>query len=83
MSRVRPDVDVATLAELSRLYAGSWTVNGGLQAHEASYTANWYQDSGSLGGATTTPVRFWMRFDPMDAVLGKIGVSDLGDRLTR
>lgn len=83
MSRVRPDVDVATLAELSALYAGSWTVNGGLQAHEASYTANWYQDSGSLGGATATPVRFWMRFEPIDAVLEKIGVSELGDRRTR
>lgn len=83
MTRARPDVDIATLTELSKLYASSWSVNGGLQAHETSYTANWYQDSGSLGGETTNPVRFWMRFEPMDAVLGKIGVSDLGDAVTR
>lgn len=83
MTRARPDVDVATLTELSKLYSGSWSVNGGLQAHETSFTATWYQDSGSLGGATTTPVRFWTRFEPIDAVLAKIGVSDLGDDLTR
>lgn len=83
MSRARPDVDVATLTELSTLFSGSWSVNGGLQTHETSFTAAWYQDSGSLGGATTTPVRFWTRFEPMDAVLEKIGVSALGDDLTR
>lgn len=83
MGRVRPDVDSATLRELAQLYGGRWSVNGGLQAGEASYTSTWYQDSGSLGGATTTPVHFWMRFEPMDAVLKKIGVSDLGDSVTR
>lgn len=83
MKRARPDVDTATLTELSGLYARSWSVNGGLQAHETSYTANWYQDSGSLGGETMTPVRFWMKFEPMDAVLRKIGTSDLGDPVTR
>ena len=83
MTRARSDVDVATLSALSKLYSGSWTVNGGLQAHETSYTAKWYQDSGSLGGETMSPVRFWMRFEPIDAVLGKIGVSDLGDDVTR
>lgn len=83
MTRARPDVDPATLTELSKLYANSWSVNGGLQAHETSYAAKWYQDSGSLGGDTATPVRFWMNFQPMDAVLDKIGVSDLGDPVTR
>lgn len=83
MTRARPDVDRATLSQLAELYAGNWSVNGGLQLRETNYTANWYQDSGSLGGATTTPVRFWARFEPMDAVLNKIGVSDLGDEVGR
>jgi len=82
MTRARPDVDVATLTELSERYAGSWTVNGGLQLGEASYTGTWYQESGNLGG-TDLPVNFWTEFGPMNAVLDKIGTSDLGDAVTR
>lgn len=83
MSRARPDVAAETLVQLSKLYEGSWTVNGGLQMHETNYTSTWYQESGSLGGDVISPIRFWTRFGPLDAVLEQIGVSALGDAVDR
>lgn len=83
MARARPDIDPATLTQLAELYADSWSVNGGLQLREASYTGTWYEETGALGGNTTIPVGFWTQFEPLDAMLGKIGVSGLGDGVTR
>ncbi|KRA97256.1 hypothetical protein ASD83_08890 [Devosia sp. Root685] len=83
MARARPDVAPETLAELSGLYAKSWTVNGGLQLSDANYTQTWFEESGSLGADVKIPVRFWTRFEPMDRVLEKIGVSEAGDAVTR
>ncbi|MET0437048.1 MAG: ABC transporter substrate-binding protein [Devosia sp.] len=83
MTRARPDVAPETLAELSELYAKSWTVNGGLQMSDVSYTQTWFEESGSLGADVKIPARFWTRFEPMDRVLEKIGVSEAGDAVTR
>lgn len=83
MTRARPDVAPETLAELSELYAKSWTVNGGLQMSDVSYTQTWFEESGSLGTDVKIPARFWTRFEPMDRVLEKIGVSEAGDAVAR
>lgn len=83
MTRARPDIEPATLAELSELYAGSWTVNGGLQMSDVKYTQTWFEESGSLGADVKIPAGFWTRFEPMDRVLEKIGVSEVGDAVTR
>ncbi|WEK03769.1 MAG: ABC transporter substrate-binding protein [Candidatus Devosia phytovorans] len=83
MSRARPDVDPSALAQLAELYADSWTVNGGLQLREATFTGSWYKETGALGGDITIPVGFWTQFEPLDAVLEKLGVSELGDDVTR
>lgn len=83
MSRARPDVTPDTLAELSKLYAGSWTVNGGLQLSDINYTQTWFEESGALGADVQIPAGFWTRFEPMDRVLKKIGVSEAGDPVTR
>lgn len=83
MTRARPDVPAATLTELSALYAKSWTVNGGLQLGEANYTQKWFEESGALGEGISVPAQFWTRMEPMDRVLEKIGISELGDTVTR
>lgn len=83
MARARPDVPAATLDELSKLYARSWTVNGGLQMADVNYTLTWFEESGALGADVKIPAGFWTRFEPMDRVLEKIGVSADGDAVTR
>lgn len=83
MTRARPDVAPQTLAELAELYAGSWTVNGGLQLADVNYTQTWFEESGALGADVKIPAGFWTRFGPMDRVLEKIGVSEGGDAVTR
>lgn len=83
MQRARPDVAPETLAELAKLYARSWTVNGGLQLADVNFTQTWFEESGALGADVKIPGRFWARFEPMDRVLEKIGVSEGGDAVTR
>jgi NitT/TauT family transport system substrate-binding protein len=88
MERARPDVKLATLSELAKIYQGSWTVNGGLQFGELIYTAKNTQSGVVLKvDGEDTPFRIevenWANFHPMDRVLTKIGTSDLGDPLDR
>jgi NitT/TauT family transport system substrate-binding protein len=88
MKRARPDVKEATLAELSKIYKGSFTVNGGLQLDDLLYTAKNTQRKAVYkldGKDTSLPVlaEDWADFAPMDKLLAKIGLSDLGDKISR
>lgn len=83
MERARPDVAPATLTELAGYYRASWTVNGGLQRTELLHAQTWYSQGMERNTPWLVDPAKWMDFAPMDRVLARIGVSDLGDPLSR
>jgi NitT/TauT family transport system substrate-binding protein len=87
MAAARPDVTRATLEELAVTYKDSWSVNGGFQFDELLFSARNTQQTFKRENGEDTPFRVeiedWADFAPMDAVLAKLGTSDLGDKVTR
>lgn len=83
MERARPDLDPATLTELAGYYRASWTVNGGLQRAELLYAQTWYSRGMERNTGWIVDPANWMDVAPMDRVLARIGVSDLGDPVSR
>lgn len=83
MERARPDVAPATLTELAGYYRASWTVNGGLQRDELLHAQTWYSHGMERNTRWIVDPARWMDFAPMDRVLARIGVSDLGDPVSR
>lgn len=87
MIRARADVDPAVLVTLADTYRANWTVNGGLQQDELVFSARRTQDAFRRENGEDLPFRVevedWAAFGPMDAVLERVGVSDLGDPVSR
>ncbi|KAA2312100.1 ABC transporter substrate-binding protein [Pseudooceanicola sediminis] len=87
MAAARPDVSRETLQTLAQTYKESWTVNGGFQFDELLYSARSTQHTYKRENGEDTPFRVeiedWADFAPMDAVLAKIGTSQLGDKVSR
>lgn len=87
MIRARPDVPPGVLGTLAETYRGNWTVNGGVQMDELIFSARHTQHTFKRADGEDLPFRVevedWAVFAPMDAVLERIGVSDLGDAVSR
>lgn len=83
MERARPDLGPAMLTELSAYYRASWTVNGGVQRGELLHAQTWYSRGMERNTGWIVDPAKWMDFAPMDRVLARIGVSDLGDAVSR
>ena len=87
MGRSRPDVEPEVLGILADTYRGNWTVNGGFQIDELVFSAHHTQQSFKRENGEDTPFRVevegWAAFAPMDAVLARIGTTDLGDAVSR
>lgn len=83
MARARPDVAPATLSELAGYYRASWTVNGGVQRTELLHAQTWYGRGMERNTGWVVDPQKWMDFAPMDRVLARIGVSELGDPVSR
>lgn len=83
MQKARPDVAEADLQKLGAAFAGSWSVNGGLQREELEFSAAWLYDSEDFKGVTPAPLEAWTEFGPLEAVLTRIGTAEGSDALTR
>lgn len=83
MKRARPDVDPAVLAQLTPRYAGSFTVNGGLQAEEARFAETWLWQSNRFQNEAVADLSYWADFTALDAMLEEIGRSEAGDPVSR
>ncbi|MCG8273386.1 ABC transporter substrate-binding protein [Aquamicrobium sp. NLF2-7] len=83
MTRARPDTGRDTLEELAKIYAGSWTVNGGLQRKEMDFTQVWLYRTEKYDNKDLVLPGAWGDFAPVDRVLKKIGISDKGDPVSR
>lgn len=79
MQKARPDVAKEDLEMLSKAFAGSWTVNGGISEGELKAAQDWLHQSEDFAGMTPAPLEAFAVFAPLRAVLDKLGVSDKGD----
>ena len=83
MQKARPDVAEADLQMLAKAFAGSWSVNGGLNMGEVQAAQKWLHEGEDFKGIAPAPLEAFTDFAPLDAVLGKIGPSDAGDTAWR
>lgn len=83
MVAARPDVDPATLALLAESFAQSWSVNGGLNAEELTFTSATFYEGEDFAGQRPVALEEWTDFGPLDAVLAELGTSADMDAVTR
>lgn len=76
MAKLRPDVDAATLDTLGQAFLTSWSVNGGLQKDELTYSQDWLYQSEDFKTLPKVTLQDWVDFGPADKVLAKIGAAD-------
>ena len=83
MEAARPDVPRQDLERLADSFAGSWSVNGGLDMPDLQETADYISQSEELADVDVPPVQEWVDFIPLDAVLAEIGTQAGGDPARR
>ena len=83
MAPLRRDVDQQTLDTLAATFLKSWSVNGGLQKDELSFTQDWLYQSEDFAGVAPVKLEDWVDFGPADRVLEKIGTAEGEDKLSR
>lgn len=79
MAAARPDVDRATLEELARQFAGSWSLNGGLNRDEIEATVVWEYATPDFEDLRPVPFEEWVDLSILGDVLGSEGVADQAD----
>jgi NitT/TauT family transport system substrate-binding protein len=75
MATARPDVDRETLETLARSFAGSWSVNGGLNRDELQATADWTYESEDFAGLREVALDEWVDLRFVGDVLKSEGVA--------
>lgn len=79
MQELRPDVKRDALGALAATYGRSWSVNGGMNARELQYTAEWLYRSPEFKRVPNVQPSDWIDFSLVDAVLSKLGVDPTMD----
>lgn len=79
MVAARPDVDRATLGELGRQFAGSWSVNGGLNRDEIEATMEWEYATPDFADLRRVTLDEWVDLSILGAVLDSEGVAEKAD----
>ena len=74
MAAARPDVDRATLEELGRQFAGTWSVNGGLNRDDAE-TVDWQYATPDFAGLRRVGLDEWVDLSILGDVLDSEGVA--------
>jgi len=77
-----PNTDEAGLKTLATTFAGSWSVNGGMNKTELQYTQDWLYSTEDFASVTPVTIEQWVDFGPVDAVLADVGTVD-GDAVAR
>jgi NitT/TauT family transport system substrate-binding protein len=78
-----PTMTPATLRDLARSFAGSWSVNGGMGRDELQFTEDWVFGTPDFKGAKPVPLESWVDFSVADEVLGELGVDPSADAPAR
>lgn len=83
MEKARPDVARADLEMLSKAFAGSWVVNGGLSEGEVLAAQSWLHEGEDFKDIAPAPLTAFVDLGPLQAVLNKMGLSEAGDTAWR
>lgn len=67
------------LDELSLAFAGTWSVNGGMNAEELVYTQEWLLETEDFQGVEKADLALWTDLTLIDDVLAELGVDATGD----
>lgn len=77
-----PNTDEAGLQSLATTFAGSWSVNGGMNRNDLQYTQDWLYSTEDFAGVAPVTLDQWVDFGPVDAVLADVGTVE-GDAAAR
>jgi NitT/TauT family transport system substrate-binding protein len=66
-------LSAAQLEELARSFAGGWSVNGGMNREELTFTQEWLWQTEDFAGLPQVPLETWVNFDLVDAILDDLG----------
>lgn len=77
-----PNTDEGGLQALAASFAGSWSVNGGMNRGDLQYTQDWLYSTEDFASVTPVTLEQWVDFGPVDAVLADMGSVD-GDAAAR
>jgi len=69
----RPDVSPDDLKQLAEAFAQSWSVNGGLNRDELTFTSDWTFESPDLEGVRKVALDEWVDFSLVDEALKAAG----------
>ena len=73
----------AELQELAQSFAGSWSVNGGMNRDELAFSQEWLYESEDFAGVPPTEVDAWADFSVVDEVLQDLGTDPDADHPAR
>jgi NitT/TauT family transport system substrate-binding protein len=77
-----PNTDEAGLRELAATFAGSWSVNGGMNKEALQYTQDWLYSTEDFVDVAPVTLDQWVDFGPVDAVLAEVDTVE-GDPVGR
>ncbi len=77
-----PNTDEAGLRELAATFAGSWSVNGGMDKQALQYTQDWLYSTEDFVDVAPVTLDQWVDFGPVDAVLAEVDTVE-GDPVGR
>jgi NitT/TauT family transport system substrate-binding protein len=83
MMNSRPDLDEETLAALAESFVGAWSVNGGLNSDQLSFSVGEIFAGEDFVGLEAPTLEEWVDFTVIDAVLAEVGVDDTADAPVR
>lgn len=82
MAPYAPNTDEAGLQALAATFAGTWSVNGGMNESHLQYTQDWLYSTEDFANAPAITLDQWVDFGMVDAVLAEMGMVD-GDATGR
>lgn len=71
-----PNTDEAGLQALAATFAGTWSVNGGMNETDLQYTQDWLYSTEDFVNVPAVTIDQWVDFGPVDAVLAEVGTVD-------
>jgi NitT/TauT family transport system substrate-binding protein len=75
----QPALSANDLTALDAGFAGSWSVNGGMNAQELTYSANWLAGTEDFAGLAVPELAEWADLTVLDEVLTELGTDPVMD----
>jgi NitT/TauT family transport system substrate-binding protein len=79
MAKVTPTATEPELQALAATFAGTWSVNGGMNRNELQYTQDWLYETADFAGVNGVALDDWVDFSAVDSVLTALGADESAD----